>query len=334
MKKALITGVTGQDGSYLSEFLLGMDYEVHGMIRRSSGDNTLRIKHLLNKKNFYLHYGNMSDQHSLTTLVEKVMPDEVYNLAAQIHVGISFEVPEETGDITGLGTLRILEAIRKIKPDTKFYQASTSELFGTAKDMQNEDSLFYPKSPYAVAKLYAYWITVNYRESYNMFACNGILFNHESPRRGDNFVTQKIVKDLVSIHKREKDILYLGNLNAKRDWGYAKDYVRAMWMMLQQDKPDDYVIATGEAYTVREFVEETAKCLGIEIVWEGQGLEEKGIDKKTGQVLVLVSSEFYRPIDVEILLGDSTKAKEKLGWVPLIKFKELVKIMVEAVLEG
>jgi GDPmannose 4,6-dehydratase len=337
MKKALITGITGQDGSYLAELLLSKGYEVHGIIRRASTFNTKRIDHLYKDPHnedvrLFLHYGDLTDSSNLNRLIEKIQPDEIYNLAAQSHVKVSFEVPEYTAEVVGIGTLRLLDAIKETGVKTKFYQASTSELFGGLPETapQNEKTPFYPRSPYAAAKLYAYWITVNYREAYNIFACNGILFNHESPRRGETFVTRKITMAVANIVKGKQDKLYLGNLNAKRDWGYAGDYVEAMWLMLQQDEPDDYVIATGETHSVREFCEKAFECVGIKIEWVGSGIEEKGIDSKTGRVLVEVDPRYFRPTEVDLLIGDATKAKQKLGWQPKVTFDELVKMMVES----
>lgn len=335
MKRALITGITGQDGSYLAEFLLEKGYEVHGIVRRSSSFNRGRIEHLHFKSNeykerFFLHYGDLTDSSNLNRILEKVEPHEIYNLAAQSHVQVSFDVPEYTAEVDAIGTLRLLDAIRETKINAKFYQASTSELFGKVQEVpQKETTPFYPRSPYAAAKLYAYWITVNYREAYNIFACNGILFNHESPRRGETFVTRKITLEIANILKGRKDRMYLGNLNAKRDWGFAGDYVEAMWLMLQQDEPDDYVIATGETHTVREFCELAFKYAGIDIVWKGTGIDEKGIDRKTGKVLVEVDPKYFRPTEVDLLLGDSSKARQKLGWKPKVTFEELVKMMVE-----
>lgn len=339
MKKALITGVTGQDGSYLSEFLLDKGYEVHGIVRRSSSINTKRIDHLLQgvgaNPNLHIHYGDLTDSGNLYKLIYKTQPDEVYNLGAQSHVKVSFEVPDFTSDANGLGTLRLLDSIREIKPDAKFYQASSSELFGKVREIpQNENTPFYPRSPYAAAKLYAYWITVNYREAYNLFACNGILFNHESPRRGETFVTRKITLGIAAILKGKLDKLVLGNLDAKRDWGFAGDYVEAMWLILQQPSPDDFVIATGETHTVREFCELAFKHVGINLKWEGQGVKEKGIDTATGKELINVSSEFFRPTEVDLLLGDPSKAKSKLNWAQRVPFEELVKLMVESDLKG
>ena len=338
MKKALITGITGQDGSYLSEFLLNKEYEVHGIKRRSSSFNTSRIDHLyhdLHEKNgnFALHYGDMTDTSNLIRIIQKIQPDEIYNLAAMSHVKVSYEMPEYTANTDGLGTLRLLEAIRTLglESKTKFYQASTSELFSGKEEIpQNENTPFYPRSPYGVAKLYAYWITVNYREAYNMFACNGILFNHESPRRGETFVTRKITMAATRIKLGLQDKLYLGNLNAKRDWGHSKDSVEAMWLMLQQPEPDDYVVSTNQQHSVKEFCELAFKELGIGIEWQGQGVDEKGIDKKTNKVIIEVDPKYFRPAEVESLLGDSTKAREKLRWKPKISFEELVKEMVKS----
>jgi GDP-mannose 4,6-dehydratase len=334
MKSALITGITGQDGSYLAELLLGKGYEVHGMIRRSSSANTQRIDHLLTEeadrsRQLFLHYGDLSDSGSLSKLIYKIQPGEVYNLGAQSHVKISFDVPEFTSDVNALGALRLLDSIREVNPKIRFYQASSSELFGKVRETpQNESTPFYPRSPYAAAKLYAYWITVNYREAYGLYACNGILFNHESPRRGGNFVTRKITTGISNILNGKQDQIVLGNLDAKRDWGFAGDYVEAMWRILQQETPDDYVIATGEAHTVREFCELAFKNVGIDLRWEGSGLDEKGIDRATGKERVSVSSANFRPSEVDLLLGDAKKAKEKLGWSPKVSFEELVKMMV------
>lgn len=318
MKKALITGITGQDGSYLAELLLEKGYEVHGIIRRSSSFNTGRIEHLYQDfhskdAKIFLHYGDLADSSALSRLLEKIQPDEIYNLAAQSHVRVSFDIPEYTADVVGLGTIRILDAIKETKINTRFYQASTSELYGKVVETpQTEKTPFYPRSPYACAKLYSYWITVNYRESYDIYACNGILFNHESPRRGETFVTKKITHAIARILKKEQDKLYLGNLDAKRDWGYAKDYVEAMWLMLQQEKAEDYVIATGETHSVREFLDEAFGLVGLD--WKKY---------------VEIDATYYRPAEVDLLLGDSTKAREKLGWKPKTTFKELVKIMLE-----
>ena len=339
-KVALITGITGQDGSYLAELLLEKGYEVHGIIRRASTFNTKRIDHLYQDPHeenvrLFLHYGDITDSSNLNRLIEKIQPTEIYNLAAQSHVGVSFDSPEYTAEATGVSTLRILDAIRESGVKTKFYQASTSELFGGLPDTapQSEKTPFYPKSPYGVAKLYSYWITVNYRESYDIFACNGILFNHESPRRGETFVTRKITRAAAAIHLGMQDKLYLGNLDAKRDWGHAKDYVEGMWRILQQDKPQDYVLAMNETHTVREFVELAFAELGYEIEWQGIGVDEHGIDKNTGKVLVEVDPRYFRPAEVELLWGDSTKARTELGWEPKYSFMDLVKEMVQSDLE-
>jgi len=368
MKTALITGITGQDGSFLAELLLEKGYEVHGLIRRASTFNTRRIDHLYKDPHekdvrFFLHYGDMTDSTSLINLIQKIQPNEIYNLAAQSHVKVSFEIPEYTANSDGLGTLRILEAIRLLglTDKVRFYQASTSELFGKVQEIpQMETTPFYPRSPYAAAKLYAYWITVNYREAYGMYACNGILFNHESERRGETFVTRKITRAATRILLGTQDKLYLGNLNSKRDWGYARDYVRGMWMILQQDEPDDYVLATGETHSVREFCERTFENVGIEIEWVGEGIDEKGmiksIDKdkilsfveklkaehpdlnnfelsldhlKPGDVVIEIDPAYFRPTEVDLLLGDPTKARQKLGWVPEVRFEELVEKMVK-----
>jgi GDPmannose 4,6-dehydratase len=336
MKKAFITGVTGQDGSYLSELLLEKGYEVHGLVRRSSFFNRGRIEDIRQKTKssgqFQLHYGDMTDSSSLNKLIASIQPDEVYNLAAQSHVAVSFATPDYTAQVDGIGTLRILDAINNmgLKNKTRFYQASTSELYGqVAETPQKETTPFYPRSPYGVAKLYAHWITINYREAYDLFACSGILFNHESPRRGENFVTRKITMTLAQILQGNSDKLSLGNMDAKRDWGYAKDYVEGMWMMLQQDKPDDYVLATGEQHTVREFVNLAFGFCGIKLDWQGTGVNEKGVDKATGKVLVEVNPKYFRPTEVETLLGDCTKAKTQLGWAPKTSFKELVEMMIE-----
>ena len=336
-KVALITGVTGQDGSYLAEVLLEKGYQVHGITRRTSMFNRGRIEGLrreVGNERFALHYGDLGDSSSLHRVVSMVRPDEIYNLAAQSHVGISFEQPEYTTDVTGTGVLRLLEAVRSAKLESRFYQASTSELYGLVQEVpQTETTPFYPRSPYAVAKLYGYCIVRNYRESYGMHASNGILFNHESPRRGENFVTRKITLSLARIRYGKQQTLRLGNMEAKRDWGFAKDYVEMMWMMLQQDEPDDYVVATGETHTVREFVERSAELAGFEIEWEGEGSEEQGRDRKTGRVVVEVDPKFYRPAEVELLIGDPTKAKQKLGWEPQVKFAALVEMMMKADLE-
>ena len=336
MKKALISGITGQDGAYLAEFLLKKGYEVHGIKRRSSSFNTARIDHLYRDPHeqevrFFLHYGDLTDATNLIRIIQEIQPDEIYNLAAQSHVQVSFETPEYTANSDALGTLRLLEAIRilGLEKKTKFYQASTSEMFGkVAETPQKETTPFYPRSPYAAAKVYAYWITVNYREAYNMFACNGILFNHESPVRGETFVTRKITRAVARIKLGLQEKIYLGQLNAKRDWGQAADFVRAMWMMLQQDEPEDFVVATGETHSVREFVERSFHEIGITIAWEGSGLDEIGRDADSGKVLVQVDPRYFRPTEVDFLLGDPSKAKEKLGWEPKITFKELVKIMI------
>lgn len=354
MKKkiALITGITGQDGSYLSEILIDKGYEVHGIIRRSSSFNTGRIDHLYNNskilnKKLFLHYGDVTDTSNLNRLIEKTNPDEIYNLAAQSHVKVSFEIPEYTAEVDAMGTLRFLDAIRETGIKTKFYQASTSELFGKIQEIpQNEKTPFYPRSPYGVAKIYGYWIVINYREAYNLFACNGILFNHESPRRGETFVTRKITRAASRIALGLQNNLALGNLNAKRDWGYAPEYCEGMWLMLQQKEPEDFVLATGETHTVREFTEMTFGELGIELEWKGKNENEKGIikkikdtelvnDKKTiapkiGDVIVEVDKGYYRPTEVDILIGDAGKANKKLGWKPKVKFNELVKIMIKS----
>lgn len=368
MKKALITGITGQDGSFLAEFLLEKGYEVHGIIRRSSSFNTARIEHLyqdphVKDLNLFLHYGDLTDSTNLIRLLQQIQPHEVYNLGAQSHVKVSFETPEYTANSDALGTLRLLEAIHLLGMDkkVKFYQASTSELFGKVREIpQKETTPFYPRSPYAVAKLYAYWITVNYREAYGIFACNGILFNHESERRGETFVTRKITRAATRILVGNQEKLYLGNLDAKRDWGYAKDYVKGMWLMLQQPEPDDYVLATGETHSVREFCERTFDELGVQLEWVGKGVEEKGIVKsickdkvfdyiqnlkekypdldnfeldlnhlKVGDTIIEVDPRYFRPTEVDILIGDYTKAKEKLGWRPEVSFEQLIKLMVE-----
>lgn len=335
-KVAMITGITGQDGSYLTELLLMKGYNVHGLIRRSSTTNTQRIDHLLNKEEFksrlFLHYGDLSDSSNLINLVREIQPDEIYNLAAQSHVKVSWDCPEYTADCDALGTLRLLEAIRqnKLEQKTKFYQASTSELFGLIQEpIQKETTPFYPRSPYAVAKLYAYWICVNYRESFGIFAANGILFNHESPRRGETFVTRKITLAAAKIKAGLQDKLYLGNLDSKRDWGHAKDYVEGMWRILQQDKPSDYVLATGVTTTIRDFCKMAFEALGMDIEFIGSGVEEKGIDKKTGKVLIEVDPQFFRPAEVDLLLGDSTKARTELGWEPKYDLKMLAKEMAE-----
>lgn len=336
-KTALITGVTGQDGAYLAEFLLKKGYIVHGIKRRASSFNTDRIDHLYKDphetgRKFTLHYGDLTDSTNLIRIIQQVQPDEIYNLAAQSHVAVSFESPEYTANADAIGTLRILEAIRilGLEKKTRFYQASTSELYGKVQETpQTEKTPFYPRSPYAAAKIYGYWITVNYREAYGMYACNGILFNHESPIRGETFVTRKITRAFARIKLGLQKKVYLGNLDAKRDWGHAKDYVEMQWLMLQQDKPDDFVIATGVQYSVRDFVNKAASAVGIGMDWKGQGVEEKGYNKATGECLVEVDSRYFRPTEVETLLGDPTKAKQKLGWVPKITLDQMVKEMVE-----
>jgi GDPmannose 4,6-dehydratase len=335
MKKALITGITGQDGSYLAEILLKKGYEVHGIIRRSSSFNTGRINHIINdeqyKDQFFFHHGDVTDASNLNRILETVGPDEIYNLAAQSHVQVSFEIPDYTAQVDALGTLRFLDAIRETRLETKFYQASTSELFGKVQETpQKETTPFYPRSPYGVAKLYAYWIIVNYRESYDLFACNGILFNHESPRRGETFVTRKITRAAARIKEGLQDTLLLGNLNAKRDWGYAPEYCEGMWRMLQQDIPEDFVLATGEQHSVREFVELSFKELDIHIDWQGDRENEIGVDQVTGKTIIGINPKYYRPTEVETLLGDATKAKEQLGWEAKTPFSELVKIMVHS----
>lgn len=331
MKTALITGITGQDGSYLAELLLEKGYMVHGIIRRASMINTARIDHIFDHDRVKLHYGDLTDSANIVHILQKTKPDEIYNLAAQSHVKVSFELPEYTGNVDGLGTLRILEAVRILGMEKKcrIYQASTSEMYGLVQETpQTETTPFYPRSPYGCAKVYAYWLIKNYREAYGMYACTGILFNHESPRRGETFVTRKICRGLSRISVGEQKVLYLGNLDAKRDWGHAKDYVRAMWLMLQQDEPDDFVIATGEQYSVREFVEKVAPYFGFAIEWVGEGDDEIGMDKHTKKTIISVNPKYYRPAEVETLLGDPTKAKEKLGWEPEISFDELIEDMV------
>lgn len=348
-KKALITGITGQDGSYLAEFLLSKGYEVHGIIRRASTFNTGRIDHIYadphtEGRRLFLHHGDLSDSGQIINIIYNIKPDEIYHLGAQSHVRVSFETPEYTGDITGLGTTRILEAIRRSGIKTKYYQASSSELFGASPPPQSEKTPFYPRSPYAAAKLYSYWMTVNYREAYGLFACNGILFNHESPRRGETFVTRKITRALANILAGNQKRLYLGNLNAKRDWGFAPEYVEMMWLMLQQETPDDYVVGTGESHSVREFVELAFSYVGIEIEWQGTGVDEKGIvnsldlrwltdsrvqDLRIGDIVIEIDPRYFRPTEVEHLQADITKAKQKLNWQPRVTFNELVKIMVD-----
>lgn len=337
MKKALITGVTGQDGAYLAELLLKKGYEVHGIKRRTSLFNTDRVDHFyeephINHRHFILHYGDLTDSTNLIRIIQAVQPDEIYNLGAQSHVAVSFESPEYTADTNALGTLRLLEAIRilKLESKTRFYQASSSEMYGkVAETPQSETTPFYPRSPYAVAKLFSHWITINYREAYGIYACNGILFNHESPYRGETFVTRKITRGLARIKLGLQDCLYLGNLNARRDWGHARDYVEMQWLMLQQDRPADFVIATGEQYSVRDFVEAAAHALGMAIRWEGESTSEKGIDTRSGQQIVAVDSRYFRPTEVDTLLGNSEMARNKLGWKPKTSFKELVQEMAE-----
>lgn len=329
-KTAFLTGITGQDGSYLAELLLAKGYEVHAILRRSSVFTTPRIDHILDHKNLATYHGDLADSSNLHRLISDINPQEIYNLGAQSHVGVSFEVPEYTAEVTGIGTVRLLDAIRDSKVETRFYQASTSELFGgiPGTEPQSETTPFYPKSPYGAAKLYAYWVTVNYRESYGMYACNGILFNHESPRRGETFVTKKITQAVARIAQGRQDVLRLGNIDAKRDWGHARDYVEAMWLMLQQDKAQDYVIATGETHTVREFVTLAFAETGVEIAWQGEGVNEVGIDKTSGKTRVVIDPRYFRPAEVELLLGDPTKAKRDLGWSPKVSFRELVAGMV------
>ncbi len=347
MKKALITGITGQDGSYLAELLLYKGYEVHGLIRRASTFNTHRIDHIyqdphLHEAKLYLHYGDLHDSGQLTNLVYNIRPDEIYHLGAQSHVRVSFDIPEFTGEVTGLGTIRLLEAVRRSGIKTKFYQASSSEMYGDASAPQNETTVFRPRSPYAAAKVYAYWVTVNYRQGYNMFACNGILFNHESPRRGETFVTKKITQAVSNIISGKQEMLYLGNLDAKRDWGFAPEYVECQWLMLQQDKPDDYVIGTGETHSVREFVEAAFEFAGIEIEWKGKCTNEIGVisslssglattsSLKPGDAIIKIDPRYFRPTEVELLLADISKAKKELKWEPKITFKELVEIMMSS----
>ena len=339
MKKALITGITGQDGSYLAEFLLDKGYEVHGIVRRSSLSNLDRIAPLCNdsslRERFFLHEGDLSDSSSLKRIIDKAAPDEVYNLGAMSHVKVSFEIPEYTADVDALGTLRILEAIRTFNPNIRFYQASTSELYGKVREVpQSEKTPFYPRSPYGVAKLYAYWIVVNYREAHRLYACNGILFNHESPRRGETFVSRKITLAVARIAKGLQEKLVLGNLDGKRDWGYAKDFVEGMWLMLQHKTPEDFVLATGETMTVRRFVELSFQEVGIAIEWRGAGIQEQGIDSSSGKVLVEISPQFFRPAEVDLLIGDASKAKSELGWSARTTVQELVKLMVQSDLEA
>jgi len=335
MKKALITGITGQDGSYLTELLLSKGYEVHGIIRRASSFNTDRIDHLYQDRHeshvkLFLHYGDLTDSSNLNRIIEKVNPAEIYNLGAQSHVQVSFEVPEYTADVDALGTLRLLDAIRETKSDARFYQASTSELYGKVMEVpQSETTPFYPRSPYAVAKQYGFWITKNYRESYGLHASNGILFNHESPRRGETFVTRKITMAVARIHRGMQESLYMGNIDAYRDWGYAPDFVLMMWLMLQQEKPDDYVVATGEMHTVREFIEKAFGHVGRTIEWRGKGVNEEGIDTTTGKAVIKIDPRYFRPAEVEQLLGNPGKAKRQLGWTPEVTFEKLVKIMTD-----
>lgn len=336
MKKALITGITGQDGSYLAELLLSKGYEVHGMIRRSSSFNTERIDHIYRDPHesgvrMFLHYGDLNDASSINKVLRDVRPDEIYNLGAQSHVRVSFDIPEYTGEVDALGAVRLLEGIRETELNTKYYQASSSELFGkVAETPQKETTPFYPRSPYGCAKAYAYYITVNYRESYDLYACNGILFNHESPRRGETFVTRKITRAAARIKLGLQSCLYLGNLDAKRDWGYAGDYVEAMWLMLQQSAPEDYVIATGETHSVREFAEKVFAHLGMPLEWKGTGVHEKGIDAETGNIVIEIDPKYFRPTEVDLLLGDPTKARQKLNWCPKVTFEGLVRMMVDA----
>jgi GDPmannose 4,6-dehydratase len=335
MKKALITGVTGQDGSYLAEFLLDKNYEVHGVVRRASTFNRQRIDHLrkasMGERHLRLHYGDLGDTESLTNILAEVRPDEVYNLAAQSHVGISFSMPTYTGDVSGLGTVRLLEAVRKVVPEARFYQASSSELFGKIHEVpQSESTPFHPRSPYAVAKLYSYWATINFREAYGLFAANGILFNHESPRRGENFVTRKITRAVAEIAAGRRDWLSLGNLEARRDWGFAGDFVDAMWRILQHEEADDWVVGTGEDHSVREFCEYAFAYAGIELEWSGEGLEEVGRDRSTGATRVRVNPRYFRPAEVDRLVADPSKARRDLGWKPRVKFEELVRMMVDS----
>jgi len=337
-RKALITGITGQDGSYLAELLLSKGYEVHGLVRRSSSFNTVRINHLIeghqHADQFFFHHGDVTDGSNLNRILETVEPDEIYNLAAQSHVKVSFDLPEYTAQVDAMGTLRLLDAVRATEVPARFYQASTSELYGKVQQVpQSESTPFYPRSPYAVAKLYAYWIVTNYREAYDLFACNGILFNHESPRRGETFVTRKISRAVARINAGSDECLKLGNLDAERDWGFAPDYVEGMWLMLQQDSPKDYVLATGETHSVRDFVTTAFNLIGIELTWEGEDQEERGIDSRTGTVRVAVDPKYYRPTEVQQLIGDPRKARMELGWKASVDFRELVQIMVEADIE-
>jgi GDPmannose 4,6-dehydratase len=328
MKKAFITGITGQDGSYLAELLLEKGYEVHGMLRRTSLFNTERIDSIL--PHLHMHYGDVTDSANINHLISDLKPDEIYNLAAQSHVKVSFEVPEYTAQVDAVGTLRMLDAMRIHCPGSKFYQASTSELYGKVTEVpQSETTPFYPRSPYGVAKIYGFWIVKNYRESYNLFACNGILFNHESERRGQTFVTRKITISLCEVMAGKQKTIKLGNLNSKRDWGYAPEYVEGMWRMLQLDEPEDFVLATGKTYTIREFAEKAARHVGLELEWQGTGIDEKGVDKKTGKIIIEVDPKYFRPAEVELLIGDATKAKEKLGWETKVDIDELVAVMME-----
>jgi GDPmannose 4,6-dehydratase len=330
MKKAIITGITGQDGSFLAELLIEKGYEVHGVIRRASNFNTDRIEHLMSHPQLKLHHGDLGDSANLNKLLATIQPDEIYNLGAQSHVAVSFEVPEYTAQVDAVGTLRLLDAMANHCPNARFYQASTSELYGLVQEIpQKETTPFYPRSPYGVAKLYGFWITKNFRESYNLFACNGILFNHESERRGKTFVTRKVTIGLSEIFHGLRKTLKMGNIDSQRDWGYAKEYVEAMWLMLQQEKPEDYVIATGKIYTVRDFIQRAAKHVGMEIVWEGEGVDEKGIDIKTGKVIVEIDPRYFRPAEVELLVGDASKAKREMGWETKIELDELIEIMMK-----
>lgn len=336
LKKAFVTGVTGQDGSYLAEFLIENNYEVHGLVRRSSTFNRERTDHISrdHSDKFFLHYGDLTDSTSLSRLLQKIQPEEIYHLGAQSHVGISFEVPEYTAEATGVGTLRLLDAIRESHVSARFYNAGTSELYGKVQEIpQTEKTPFYPRSPYGVAKLFSYWTTINYRESYDMFASNGILFNHESPRRGENFVSRKITMNLARIKLGHIKSFSLGNLNAKRDWGYAPDYVEGMWKILQASSPSDYVLATGETHTVREFAEIASSFAGFDLVWEGEGVHERGVDKKTGKTIITINPAYFRPAEVDLLIGDPSKAREHLGWVPKTSFAQLVEIMMQADLD-
>ena len=330
-KKAFITGVTGQDGSYLAELLLKKEYEVHAIIRRASVFTTQRVEHLLPHPNFYTYHGDLTDSSNLHTLLSRINPDEVYNLGAQSHVAVSFEVPEYTAEVDAVGTIRLLDAIKDLGISPRYYQASTSELFGGLPETapQSEETAFYPKSPYGAAKLYAYWVTVNYRESYGLYACNGILFNHESPRRGETFVTKKITKAVANIHNKKQQVLRLGNLDAKRDWGYAKDFVEAMWLMMQQQSPRDYVIATGKTYSVRAFVEMAFRCVDVEIEWKGSGVDEKGYDRATGALRVEIDPTYFRPAEVDLLWGNPARAEQELGWKAATELPKLVEIMVD-----